>query len=150
MIAVIQRTNGVKCVINEKITSETENENALLVLIGVKQDDTLEDVNYIVRKIPEIRIFSDENGKMNLSAYDVNADIFVVSQFTLYAKCRKGRRPNFMEAAPADLGNKLYEKVVQGLKETNLNILTGEFGADMNLIFNNRGPVTIILDSREN
>lgn len=149
MIAVIQRTNGIKCVIDDKVTAES-NKDTLLVLLGIKNDDTMEDVDYIVRKIPELRIFSDEEGKMNLSANDINASIFVVSQFTLHAKCRKGRRPNFMEAANYELGLDMYNTVVDKLKETNLEILTGDFGADMNLIFNNNGPVTIILDSREN
>lgn len=148
MIALIQRTDGIKCIIDDKVYSKTYNK-ALLVLLGVKNDDTNEDVEYIVRKIPELRIFSDDDGKMNLSAIDVNASIFVVSQFTLHAKCRKGRRPNFMNAAGRELGNALYEDVVRELKKSNLDVLTGEFGADMNLIFNNNGPVTIILDSRE-
>lgn len=149
MIAVIQRTNGVKCVIDDKVTAES-NKDTLMVLLGIKNDDTMEDIDYIVRKIPELRIFSDADGKMNLSANDINASIFVVSQFTLHAKCRKGRRPNFMEAANYELGLDMYNTVVDKLNETNLEILTGDFGADMNLIFNNNGPVTIILDSREN
>lgn len=149
MIAVIQRTNGVKCVIDDKVTAES-NKDTLMVLLGIKNDDSMEDIDYIVRKIPELRIFSDADGKMNLSANDINASIFVVSQFTLHAKCRKGRRPNFMEAANYELGLDMYNTVVDKLNETNLEILTGDFGADMNLIFNNNGPVTIILDSREN
>lgn len=148
MIAVLQRCDGVKCLIDDKIKSETNNKT-LLVLLGVKNDDSQEDVDYIVRKIPELRLFSDENGKINLSAKDVGASLFVVSQFTLYARCRKGRRPNFMDAAGAELGEELYNKVIQGLGSSSLEILTGEFGADMNLFFNNNGPVTIILDSRE-
>ena len=147
MIAVLQRCDGVKCLIDDKIKSETNNKT-LLVLLGVKNDDSQEDVDYIVRKIPELRLFSDENGKINLSAKDVGASLFVVSQFTLYARCRKGRRPNFMDAAGAELGEELYNKVIQGLGSSSLEILTGEFGADMNLFFNNNGPVTIILDSR--
>lgn len=149
MIAVLQRCDAVKCIIDGKIKSETNNK-ALLVLLGVKNDDSQEDVDFIVRKIPELRLFSDENGKINLSAKDVGASLFVVSQFTLYARCRKGRRPNFMDAAGAELGEEFYNKVIQGLGSSGLEILTGEFGADMNLFFNNNGPVTIILDSREN
>lgn len=148
MIAVLQRCDGVKCLIDDEIKSETNNKT-LLVLLGVKNDDSQEDVDYIVRKIPELRLFSDEHGKINLSAKDVGASLFVVSQFTLYARCRKGRRPNFMDAAGAELGEELYNKVIQDLGSSGLEILTGEFGADMNLFFNNNGPVTIILDSRE-
>lgn len=148
MIAVLQRCDAVKCIIDDEIKSETNNKT-LLVLLGVKNDDSQEDVDYIVRKIPELRLFSDENGKINLSSKDVGASLFVVSQFTLYARCRKGRRPNFMAAAGAELGEELYNKVIQGLGSSGLEILIGEFGADMNLFFNNNGPVTIILDSRE-
>ncbi len=148
MIAVLQRSDGVKCVVDDKITSKIDGK-CLLILIGVHKDDTNEDIEYIVRKIPELRIFEDEDGKMNLSAKDVNAGLFVVSQFTLFARCKKGKRPNFMDAAGAQKGKEYYEKIVQELRNTGLEVGTGEFGEHMNIVFNNDGPVTILLDSRE-
>lgn len=98
MIALIQVTDGVKLSIDDKVYNETTNKT-LLVLLGVKDDDTIEDVDYIVKKIPKLRIFKDEDDKLNLSALDVGASLFVVSQFTLYAKCRKGNRPSFDRSA---------------------------------------------------
>ena len=106
-------------------------------------------MDYIVKKIPKLRIFKDEDDKLNLSALDIGASLFVVSQFTLYAKCRKGNRPSFDRSAGYEKGKEFYEIVVDKLKSTGLNVKTGSFGAMMDIEFNNNGPVTIILDSNE-
>lgn len=148
MIALIQVTDGVKLSIDDKVYNETT-DKTLLVLLGVKNDDTIEDVDYIVKKIPKLRIFKDEDDKLNLSALDVGASLFVVSQFTLYAKCRKGNRPSFDRSAGYEKGKEFYEMVVAKLKSTGLEVKTGSFGAMMDIEFNNNGPVTIILDSNE-
>lgn len=148
MIALIQVTDGVKLSIDDKVYNETTNKT-LLVLLGVKDDDTIEDVDYIVKKIPKLRIFKDDEDKLNLSALDVGASLFVVSQFTLYAKCIKGNRPSFDRSAGYEKGKEFYEMVVDKLKSTGLEVKTGSFGAMMDIEFNNNGPVTIILDSNE-
>lgn len=148
MIALIQVTDGVKLSIDDKVYNETT-DKTLLVLLGVKDDDTIEDVDYIVKKIPKLRIFKDDEDKLNLSALDVGASLFVVSQFTLYAKCRKGNRPSFDRSAGYEKGKEFYEMVVDKLKSTGLEVKTGSFGAMMDILFNNNGPVTIILDSNE-
>lgn len=148
MIALIQVTDGVKLSIDDKVYNETT-DKTLLVLLGVKADDTIEDVDYIVKKIPKLRIFKDDEDKLNLSALDVGASLFVVSQFTLYAKCRKGNRPSFDRSAGYEKGKEFYEIVVDKLKSTGLEVKTGSFGAMMDIEFNNNGPVTIILDSNE-
>ena len=148
MIALIQVTDGVKLSIDDNVYNETT-DKTLLVLLGVKDDDTIEDVDYIVKKIPKLRIFKDDEDKLNLSALDVGASLFVVSQFTLYAKCRKGNRPSFDRSAGYEKGKEFYEMVVDKLKSTGLEVKTGSFGAMMDIEFNNNGPVTIILDSNE-
>lgn len=148
MIALIQVTDGVKLSIDDKVYNETT-DKTLLVLLGIKDDDTIEDVDYIVKKIPKLRIFKDEDDKLNLSALDIGASLFVVSQFTLYAKCRKGNRPSFDRSAGYEKGKEFYEMVVDKLKSTGLEVKTGSFGAMMDIEFNNNGPVTIILDSNE-
>lgn len=148
MIALIQVTDGVKLSIDDKVYNETT-DKTLLVLLGVKDDDTIEDVDYIVKKIPKLRIFKDDEDKLNLSALDVGASLFVVSQFTLYAKCRKGNRPSFDRSAGYEKGKEFYEMVVDKLKSTGLDVKAGSFGAMMDIEFNNNGPVTIILDSNE-
>ena len=148
MIALIQVTDGVKLSIDDRVYNETT-DKTLLVLLGVKDEDKIEDVDYIVKKIPKLRIFKDEDDKLNLSALDIGASLFVVSQFTLYAKCRKGNRPSFDRSAGYEKGKEFYEMVVDKLKSTGLEVKTGSFGAMMDIEFNNNGPVTIILDSNE-
>ena len=120
------------------------------MLIGIAKDDTMDDLNYIKDKIVNLRVFQDENDKMNLSLLDVEGEILAISQFTLYGDCRKGRRPNFMEALGGDEAIKLYDEFVKMLKATGLKVETGEFGADMKVEIHNDGPVTILLDSKRN
>lgn len=120
------------------------------VLIGISKDDTIDDLKYIKDKIVNLRVFQDENDKMNLSLLDVKGEILVISQFTLYGDCRKGRRPNFMDALGGEEAKKLYEEFVELLKTSDLRVECGEFGADMKVNINNDGPVTILLDSKRN
>lgn len=148
MKAVIQRVEYS----NVKINGETVGEcnKGFMILLGVMQGDTAEDSDKLVNKIPNLRIFEDENGKMNLSCLDINGEILVVSQFTLCADCKKGRRPSFSNSAPPKEANELYEYFVESLKKAGVSrVETGEFGADMRVELVNDGPVTIILDSKE-
>ncbi len=122
-------------------------EQGLLVLIGIHQDDTKKQMEWICRKIAKLRIFEDEEGKMNNSVQDVGGGILLVSQFTLYANSDKGTRPSFIEAARPEKAEPMYEEMIQWFKtHTDLNIQTGKFGAMMNVKLENDGPVTIILE----
>lgn len=145
MIAVIQRCSS-SCVRidNEKIS---EIAYGIMVLLGICIDDKKKDAEYIVKKIQTLRIFNDENGKMNLSINDVKGSILVVSQFTLCANIKKGSRPSFINAAPPLIGKRLYDYFVLSLKDTGCEVHTGEFGADMNVELINQGPATFIIDS---
>ncbi len=121
----------------------------LLVLLGVGRDDTEEDVRYVARKIAEMRIFADSAGKTNLSLADTGGAILLVSQFTLYADTRKGRRPSFLDAAPPEMGKAFVERCAEIWREMKITVETGQFGAQMEVLLLNDGPVTILLDSKE-
>lgn len=123
-------------------------DHGLLVLLGVAKGDEKPDVQYMVEKLATLRIFSDAQSKMNLSLSDVQGGVLIVSQFTLLADTAKGRRPAFDQAAPPDIARTLYEEVVTGLKNRGLKVETGRFGASMQVMLENDGPVTLILDSR--
>ena len=147
MRVVVQRVSQSSVIIESDIVSSIS--KGLLILLGVENNDTLDDVNWLVRKIINLRIFTDIDGKMNNSIIDIKGDIIVVSQFTLHAKTKKGNRPSYINAAPPKIAIPLYENFVQVLKnESKLNVLTGEFGADMKVSLINDGPVTIIIDSK--
>lgn len=148
MRAVVQRVTSSSVSVDGKIIGEIG--LGFNLLIGISKDDTLEDLKYIKDKVINLRVFQDENDKMNLSLLDVNGEILVISQFTLYGDCRKGRRPNFMEAQSGDEALKLYEEFLELLKTSDLKVESGEFGADMKVQINNDGPVTILLDSKRN
>ena len=122
--------------------------NGFLVLLGVQSTDSEQDVDYLVKKVTNLRIFSDENDKMNLSLKDVNGELLIVSQFTLYANCKEGNRPSFVEAAKPDIAIPLYEYFVSECKKIIPVVETGLFGADMKVDLLNDGPVTIIMDSK--
>jgi len=146
--AVVQRVKSASVSIDGKVTGEIE--KGLLVLLGITNDDSQTDIDYLARKICGLRIFSDDDGKMNLSVEDIDGDILVVSQFTLYAETRKGNRPSYINAAKPEIAIPLYEAFVSSLsRKRDKNIPTGKFGADMQVSLVNDGPVTIILDSRE-
>lgn len=148
MRAVVQRVSSSSVKVDGKVIGSIN--NGFTVLLGICKDDTIEDLKYIKDKIINLRVFHDENDKMNLSICDVKGEILAISQFTLYGDCRKGRRPNFMEAMGGDDAKALYDEFVKMLKESGLKIETGEFGADMKVEINNDGPVTILLDSKKN
>lgn len=148
MRAVVQRVTSSSVSVDGKIIGEIG--LGFNVLIGISKEDTLEDLKYIKDKIINLRVFHDENDKMNLSLLDIKGEILVISQFTLYGDCRKGRRPNFMEAQGGDDAIKLYEEFLDLLKTSDLKVESGEFGADMKVLINNDGPVTILLDSKKN
>ena len=147
MRAVVQRVASSRVTVDERVTGEVK--KGLLVLLGVTHDDTSKDVDYMVDKVTNLRIFEDENGKMNLSLKDIEGEILAVSQFTLYGDARKGRRPSFSDAARPEIANPLYEEFVQKVKDLNINVGTGKFGAHMMVDLTNDGPVTILLESRK-
>lgn len=148
MKAVLQRVANADVKVDNKVVGEIN--GGLMILLGVWQNDTKEDADKLIKKIPYLRIFEDDNEKMNLSCLDVGGEILVVSQFTLCADCSHGRRPNFIQSAPPKEANELYEYFVSELKKAGVSkVETGEFGADMKVSLLNDGPVTIILDSKE-
>lgn len=148
MKAVIQRVKYASVKVDNKIIGECK--QGFMILLGVIDGDTKEDADKLIKKIPVLRIFEDENGKMNKSLLDIDGEVLVVSQFTLAADCSHGRRPSFTASAPPDIANELYEYLVGELKTAGVkSVQTGEFGADMAVELLNDGPVTIILDSKE-
>lgn len=147
MRGVIQRVHKASVIVEDKVCGEIG--KGLLVFLGVEDKDSEEDVLYLAEKISNLRIFEDENDKMNLSLMDVKGDMLVVSQFTLHGDCRKGRRPNFMKAASAELAEKLYLKFIDECKKYINKIENGKFQAHMEVSLINDGPVTILLDSKK-
>jgi len=147
MRAVVQRVKKGSVEIEEKEIGKIE--KGLVILLGVGQNDTEKDAEYLAEKIVNLRIFEDKEGKMNLSAKDINGQILVISQFTLYGDCKKGRRPSFISAALPDKAVKLYDYFVKSIKNYGLKIETGEFQAMMLVEIYNDGPVTILLDSEK-
>ncbi|GAA5335714.1 MULTISPECIES: D-aminoacyl-tRNA deacylase [Thermus] len=121
----------------------------LLVLLGVGQRDTPEDAQYLARKIVHLRVFADADGKMNLSLKDVGGEVLLVSQFTLYADTRKGNRPSFLQAAPPEVGRRLYEEAIEAFLAQGVHVETGVYGAHMRIHLVNDGPVTLLLDSED-
>lgn len=145
MRAVVQRVKYASVTIDGEITAKID--NGFLVLLGVHEDDTENDAEYLAKKCSGIRIFEDEEEKMNLSVKDVEGSFLVVSNFTLYADCRKGNRPSFVNAARPEKAIPLYEKFVSCVRENGIECQTGEFGADMKVELLNDGPVTIVIES---
>jgi D-tyrosyl-tRNA(Tyr) deacylase len=147
MIAVVQRVSDASVRVDNEITGNID--KGLLVYLGVFHGDTVTDLEYIVRKIAALRIFKDEQNKMNLSVDKVSSKILLISQFTLCAITTKGNRPSFNNAAHPDEAMRMYEDAISRLKEMNLEVESGIFGADMHVRYTNDGPVTIILDSHD-
>ncbi|MDP2920628.1 MAG: D-aminoacyl-tRNA deacylase [Dehalococcoidia bacterium] len=147
MKVVIQRVIRASVSVDGEVIGEVG--KGLVVFVGVAQDDTAEDIGYLVEKTVNLRIFADAEGKFNLSALDVHGELLLVSQFTLLASTRKGRRPGFTDAAPPDVAETLFNRFVEQAKATGLKIATGKFQAHMQVEIHNDGPVTIIIDSRE-
>ena len=144
---VIQRVNYAEVKVEQNIVGCIK--KGFLVLIGVNQTDTHEIADKMVKKLIGMRIFSDENGKTNLSLHDVEGELLLVSQFTLYADCKKGNRPSFTDAGPADMANEMYEYIIAECKKQIAVVERGIFGADMKVSLENDGPFTIVLDSKE-
>ena len=147
MRVVLQRVSEASVNIDNKINSEIE--KGLLILLGVEEEDSEEDISWLCSKIAKMRIFNDENGVMNKSVLDISGDAIVVSQFTLHASTKKGNRPSYIKAAKPDVAISLYEQFVKTLEgEMGKSVGTGQFGADMKVSLLNDGPVTIIVDSK--
>lgn len=148
MRVVVQRCDEASVNINDSIKRSVG--KGLVVLLGIHKDDDINDVNYIIKKLINLRIFEDESNKMNYSIQDINGSILLISQFTLYANTKEGNRPSFNDSMKYNDAKELYEVFIDNLKKTNINFKTGEFGSDMKVNLINDGPVTIIIDSKEN
>jgi D-aminoacyl-tRNA deacylase len=147
MIAVIQRVSEASVKIESEVKAQIQ--QGLLVLVGIEDADTLEDIEWLAAKIVNLRIFNDEAGVMNVSVKDFNGDIILVSQFTLQASTKKGNRPSYIKAAKPDVAIPLYEKFIQSVTVLlGKPVQTGEFGADMKVSLVNDGPVTIVIDTK--
>lgn len=144
---MIQRVTQAEVVIEQQSVGKIG--QGFMILLGIHESDTIEDVAYLVRKISKLRVFEDDGGKMNLSLQEINGSILSVSQFTLYADTKKGNRPSFIEAARPEVAIPLYEQFNKQLKELAIPVETGEFGADMKVSLINDGPVTIIIDTKD-
>ena len=147
MKVVVQRVSEAQVSVNDETVGRIG--RGLLIFVGIGQADTEEDADYLTQKVTQMRIFEDKDGKMNLSSFDVQAEILVVSQFTLYGDFRKGRRPSFDKAADPQKGEDLYNYFVSGLRGQNIKVETGMFRAMMDVSLVNDGPVTLILESLE-
>lgn len=147
MRAVVQRVNSGSVTVDEKVVGSIG--KGFVVLLGVSEKDSRDDVAYMADKIVNLRIFEDEEEKMNLSLQDIKGELLVVSQFTLYGDCRKGRRPNFMSAARPEKAEELYEELVNRCREMGIKTETGTFQASMKVNIENDGPVTVIVDSEK-
>lgn len=147
MRVIIQRSKESSVSVDGEVVGSID--KGLVLLVGFHDDDTQEDLDYAVRKVVNMRLFSDDEGKMNLSLKDIEGSILSVSQFTLYANTKKGNRPSFIAAAKPDYAEKLYHQFNEKLKEENVPVETGTFGAMMDVSIQNDGPVTIILDTKD-
>jgi D-tyrosyl-tRNA(Tyr) deacylase len=145
MRAVLQRVSRAKVTVAEEITGEIA--VGWLLLLGIAQGDTAKEIDWLAEKVANLRAFQDEVGKMNLSVQDVRGSVLVVSQFTLYGDCLKGRRPGFTDAAPPSIAEPLYESFIVALKALGVPVATGRFGADMQVELINDGPVTFVIDA---
>ncbi len=148
MRAVVQRVSSAQVTVDNSIIGQIN--QGFVVLLGIHQEDAIADVQYLVKKITQLRVFEDADGKMNDSLAAIHGGILSISQFTLYAQTKKGNRPSFVAAARPEVAEPLYEAFNQALREQNIPVATGMFGAHMQVSLVNDGPVTIIYDTREN
>ena len=147
MRAVVQRVKSAQVYVDGRLAGKIG--NGLLVFIGVGKGDDENDISYMVSKLPDLRIFEDTSGKFNLSLKDLNGEMLIVSQFTLFGDCRKGRRPSFTDAEEPATAKDLYDRLINRLKEQGIPVQTGEFQAKMEVHLVNDGPVTLLLDSKK-
>ena len=147
MRAVIQRVSEASVTIDEQVVGKIG--RGFMILLGIHEENTQEDADYLIRKIPLLRVFEDAGGKMNQSLQDVGGSVLSVSQFTLYADTKKGNRPSYVKAARPETAIPLYEYFNEGLRKAGLVVETGEFGGDMDVALINDGPVTILFDTRD-
>ena len=147
MKAVVTRVKEASVTIEGEVVGQIS--QGFLILLGITHDDTPEACRKLAEKVLGLRVFTDENDKMNLSLLDIQGEVLLISQFTLYGDARKGRRPNFMNALGGEEAKKFYDKFIEMMKETGLKVQTGIFGADMKVMIENDGPVTIILETNE-
>jgi len=147
MRAVIQRVTSAEATVDGRSTGKIG--KGLLVFVGVGKGDGEADISYLSSKIPDLRIFEDHSGKFNLSLKDVGGELLIVSQFTLFGDCRRGRRPSFSDAEDPGVAKVLYEQLVERMKRQGISVHTGEFQADMEVQLVNDGPVTLLLDSKQ-
>lgn len=148
MKVVLQKSGPARVEIENKIHGEIK--SGIVILIGITHNDNEKDIEYLVEKITNLRIFESEGKYFEKSILEVGEEILAISQFTLYASCRKGRRPDFIEAAKPEIAKPLYDKFIEKLKEKGINVQTGVFGADMQVHLVNQGPITLIIDSKLN
>ncbi|MBM6619706.1 D-aminoacyl-tRNA deacylase [Bacillus suaedaesalsae] len=146
MKVVVQRAREASVIVEGNVVGHIN--KGLMLLVGVTHTDTEEDVKYVAEKIANLRIFEDDEGKMNHSLLDIQGEILSVSQFTLYGDCKKGRRPNFMDAAKPDYAKTVYDEFNEELRRLGIHVETGMFGAMMDVKFVNEGPVTLIIESK--
>ncbi len=147
MRAVIQRVSNASVQINGNTTGHIG--HGLVVLLGIRAEDTRRDLQWLADKIVHLRVFADDEGKMNISLTDIGGEMLIISQFTLYGDCRKGRRPGYSNAAPPEIAKPLYLQFIEEVKRHQISIATGTFGATMAVEFVNDGPVTLLLDSEK-
>lgn len=147
MRAVVQRVKEASCTVDGKKVGEID--KGIVLFLGIGQGDEEKDLNYLVEKVLGLRIFSDDEGKMNLSLEDIEGEILIISQFTLYGDVRKGKRPSFTRSSSPELGEKYYNKFIEEVRNMGVKAETGVFGADMDIELINDGPVTILLDSEK-
>ena len=147
MRTILQRVSSASVVVDEKCAGKID--QGYLILVGFTHDDTEADIDYMVEKVKNLRVFSDEEGNMNRSLLEIHGKILSVSQFTLYADARKGRRPSFINAMHPELATKMYDLWNEKLRQAGIEVQTGIFGADMKVTLTNDGPVTICLESRK-
>lgn len=147
MRAVVQRVTKASVSVDNQIVGKIN--HGVVVLLGVGKEDSIEDAKYLAEKIVNLRIFDDEAGKMNLSLLDVKGEALIISQFTLYGDCRKGRRPSYTDSAEPTIAKELYEKFVELVKNYGVHVETGIFAAYMQVEIHNNGPVTLLLDSKK-
>nr|WP_307774786.1 D-aminoacyl-tRNA deacylase [uncultured Cetobacterium sp.] len=147
MRAVVQRVKNASVTVDGNIVGKIE--QGFLVLLGVTHNDTIKEVEWLSKKIADLRVFNDSDDKMNLGLKDINGEMLVISQFTLYGNCIKGRRPSFIDAARPDHANELYEKFLDSCKNMDIKTEAGVFGADMKVELLNDGPVTLVIDTND-